>query len=62
MKELDEYLEKLLGIYKKLDKDKDDVAERRVAVKPLYDFYQRLLLEVGVKYFHLLQDTLLNYG
>jgi hypothetical protein len=58
--ELNDYLERLLSNYKKLSKK--DMSERRMAVKPLYDFYQRLLLEVGVKYFHLPQDTLLNYG
>ncbi len=58
--DLNERLDRNLAIFDKLDLD--DPYERRVAVKPLIDFYQLLILEVGVTSCHLLRDTMNNYS
>lgn len=45
VQEFKQHLEKILSLFDSLDLD--DEYKRRLAVKPLYDYFQRVLLEVG---------------
>lgn len=58
--DLAQRLERILKAFD--DFDLNDQYMKRLAVKPLYDFYQIALLEVGVTQCHLLRDTLSKYG
>ncbi len=57
--DFNERMELILAAFDNIDLD--DKYLRRLAVKPLHDFFQILLLEVGVNHCHLLRDTLHNY-
>ena len=54
--DLNMYLEMPLKDFDKLDLEQE--YQRRIAVRPLYDFLQRLVLEVGVNTCHITRDTL----
>ncbi len=53
---LEEYMKATLDEFDRFDLNQ--AYTRRVAVKPLYDFFQKLVIEMGVKNCHLLKGTL----
>lgn len=55
----DEYLDRILARYDAYNID--DVYDRRLAVKPLWDYCQSLLLEIGVRYCGINRGALKNY-
>ncbi len=57
-KENDEY-SRLLEIFDK--QDLDDIHGRRTAYKPLYDYFQKLTVHIGIEFCGLKKEVFNNY-